>query len=81
MFFKKKVSVEDYCKGNLETLFASERDAVWETLRQTRNDTALNAVDAQVYYKHLRAVFIQLMLIGLRRNAGWTRLWTLMFLS
>src|SRR5712691_6976433 len=68
MLFKTKVSVEDYCKGNLETLFSRERDAVWETLRQSRNDSALNAVEAQLYYKHLRAVFIQLMLIGVAKK-------------
>jgi hypothetical protein len=68
MFFKKKVSVEDYCLGNFQAVFSKEREAVWETLRRVSNDAALNAIDAELYYKHLRAVFVQLMLIGIAKN-------------
>jgi len=70
MFFKKKISVEDYCTGNLQTVFSKERDAVWETLRLVSSDGALNAIDVELYYKHLRAVFVQLMLIGIAKNCS-----------
>ena|SRR3989442_1499918 len=70
MFFKKKVSVEDYCTRNFVPLFSTERETTWEALRRACNDSALSAVEAQLYYKHLRAVFIQLMLIGVAKNCG-----------
>jgi hypothetical protein len=68
MFFKKKVSVEDYCTRNFALLLSKEREAVWETLRQACNDSALSAIDTQLYYDHLRAAFTQLMLIAVAKN-------------
>jgi hypothetical protein len=70
MFFKKKVSVEDYCTWNLTPLFSKERETTWETLRQASNDSQLMAVQAQLYYDHLRAVFIQLMLIAVAKSCS-----------
>ena len=70
MFFKKKVSVEDYCTQNFTPLFSREREATWEALRRACNDSALSAVDAQLYYDHLRAVFIQLMLIAVTKSCS-----------
>jgi hypothetical protein len=55
---------------NFEVLFSSERECVWEALRQTCKDSTLSAVEAQLYYKHLRAVCIQLMLIGIAKNCS-----------
>jgi hypothetical protein len=70
MFFKKKVSVEDYCTQNFTPLFSREREATWEALRRSCNDSALSAVKAQLYYNHLRAVFIQLMLIAVTKSCS-----------
>lgn len=70
MLFKKKVLVEDYCTSTLTPVFAKEREATWEALRRSCNDSRLNAVDAQLYYSHLRAVFIQLMLIAITKNCS-----------
>lgn len=70
MFFKKKVSVEDYCTRNFTPLFSRERETEWEALRQTCKDSALSAVEAQLYYDHLRAVFIQLMLIAVTKSCS-----------
>ena len=70
MFFKKKVSVEDYCTRNFTPLFSREREATWEALRRACNDSALSAVEAQLYYDHLRAVFIQLMLIAVAKSCS-----------
>jgi len=70
MFFKKRVSVEDYCTQNFTPLFSREREATWEALRRACNDIALSAVDAQLCYDHLRAVFIQLMLIAIIKNCS-----------
>lgn len=70
MFFKKKISVEDYCGSALRTLFVKEREDTWEALRLACADNHLSAVDAQLYYSHLRAVFIQLMLIAIAKNCN-----------
>jgi hypothetical protein len=70
MFFKKKVSVEDYCTRNFTPLFSREREATWEALRRACNDSAFSAVEPQLYYDHLRAVFIQLMLIAVAKNCS-----------
>ena len=70
MFLKRKVSVEDYCTRNFIPLFSRERETTWEALRRACNDSALSAVEAQLYYKHLSAVFIQLMLIGVAKNCS-----------
>ncbi len=68
MFFKKKMPVDDYCARTFATLFSGERERTWETLRGACNDDALSAVEAQKYYDHLRAVFIQLMLIAITKS-------------
>jgi hypothetical protein len=68
MFFKKKLSVEDYCIMNLTPLFSKEREIAWETLRHASDDSQLVAVDSQLYTNHLRAIFIQLMLIAITKN-------------
>jgi len=70
MLFKKKVSVEDYCTQNLVPIFSRDREVTWEVLRRACNDNSLSSVDSQLYYKHLRAVFIQLMSIGVAKNCG-----------
>jgi hypothetical protein len=70
MFFKKKVPVEEYCRNNLTTLFSSERETTCETFRETCDDSSLNQVDAQLYYSHLRAVFVQLMLIAVTKKCS-----------
>jgi hypothetical protein len=70
MLFKKKVPIEEYCGQNLLTLFSEEREAAWEALRRACNDSALSQADARLYYRHLRAVFIQLMLIGITKKCS-----------
>jgi len=70
MFFKKKLSVEDYCLQNLTTLFSSERESAWEALRRASNDSQFIAVEGQLYNNHLRAVYIQLMLIAVAKNCS-----------
>lgn len=68
MLFKKKVPVGEYCTQNFVPLFSSERETAWEALRRACNDTALGAVEARAYYDHLRAAFIELMLIAVTKN-------------
>lgn len=70
MFFKQKLSVENYCGRNFAPLFSREREAAWESLRRACNDSALSAVEAPLYYDHLRAVFIQLLLVAVSKSCG-----------
>ncbi len=70
MLFKNKVSVNEYCTKNLTPLFSTEREVTWEALRHACNDNQLSHVDAKLYYNHLRAVFIQLMLIAIAKNCS-----------
>jgi hypothetical protein len=41
MFFKKKITVEDYCSGTLKALFSPERELVYERLRDACADRLL----------------------------------------
>ena len=70
MFFKKGLSLKGYCTRNFTALFSTEREATWEALRRACNDSALSAVAAQLYYDHLRAIFIQLMLIAVAKSCS-----------
>ena len=59
MFFKKKVTIEDYCRGKLTRLFSQERETAWDDLRIRCNDAHLNQADRKAYYDNLRAAMIQ----------------------
>jgi hypothetical protein len=71
MFFKKKVTVEDFCSDYLKTLFLPEIDLVYEQLRDARVDPALSAADHKLYLDHMRAVIIELMNIAITKHCGW----------
>lgn len=68
--FRKRVNVEAYCDASLAAVCSHERETTWETLRRDCHDPALSQVDAQLYYAHLRAIFVQLMFIGIAKNFG-----------
>ena len=70
MFFKKKVAIGDYCSRTLDPLFSEKREAEWETTRFLCNDDALNRVDRDRYFTHLRAIVIQRMLIAVTKTYG-----------
>ena len=68
MFFKKKIDVEDYCAGNLKALFSPEREGTYERLRQACADPALTSADPKLYFDHIRAVVIQLLLVAITKS-------------
>ena len=70
MFFKKKVPVDQYCTQVLTTLFSKDREAAWEALRDLCKDGALSDVEAQLYYRHVRAVIVVLMLVAISKNCS-----------
>ena len=68
MFFRKKMDVDEYCAATLNSLFSSEREEVWEQLRQACNDQALSDIDSADYINHVRAIMIELVLIAITKN-------------
>ena len=71
MFFKRKVTIGDYCREKLIRLFSQERETTWDDLRSRCNDTHLNQVDRKAYYDNLRAGMIQLMMIPVAKTCHW----------
>jgi hypothetical protein len=70
MFFKRKISVQDYCSGTLDALFSRDRETVYEQLRQLCADLVLSAVDQNTYFNHIRAIKMQLVLIAINKTYG-----------
>ena len=70
MLFRKKMTVAQYCDANLVTLFSREREDTWEKMRRACDDPWLNAVDKDVYYIHMRAILIELMLIAITKSCA-----------
>src|SRR5947207_1088142 len=71
MFFKNKVTIEDYCRGKLTRLFSQERETTWDDLKIRCNDAHLNQADRKAYYDNLRAAMIQLMMIPVAKTFHW----------
>ena len=71
MFFKKKVTIGDYCREKLIRLFSQERETTWDDLRIRCNDAHLNQADRKAYYNNLRAVMIELMMIVAAKSCHW----------
>jgi hypothetical protein len=68
MIFKKKMDVDEYCANSLSAIFSTEREKVWEQLRQACNDPALSAIDRTNYFNHIRAIMVELVLIAIAKN-------------
>ena len=72
MFFKKKVTIEDYCRTKLTRLFSQDREATRDDPRNRCNDAAhLNEVDRKAYYDNLRAAMIELMTVAVSKTFHW----------
>lgn len=68
MLFRKKRDVDDYCAASLKALFSANREEVWEQLRHACSDPALSGIDRTVYFNHIRAIMIELVLIAIAKN-------------
>jgi hypothetical protein len=71
MFFKKKVTIGDYCREKLVGLFSQERETMWDDLRIRCDDAHLNQADRKAYYDNLRAAMIELMMVAVAKNFHW----------
>ena len=54
MFFKRKISVNDYIKTRLDLLFGGEQAKHWLELKRTWPDQNIVAIDDNLYLTHLR---------------------------
>jgi len=72
MLFRTKMDVGRYCEASLKALLSSEREPVWEALRAVCEDRALSSIERQTYYRHLRAIYVELVLIAITKTFGWT---------
>jgi hypothetical protein len=70
MFFKKKVSVTDYCTDKLDFLFSPEREATWDGLRTRCNDAVLNQADRILYYDNVKAIMLRVLGIAIAKNCN-----------
>jgi hypothetical protein len=68
MVFQQKMVVNDYCDPFVKALFSTDTEKAWEQLRQVCNDPALSRIDATIYFNHMRAIMLALLLIAISKN-------------
>lgn len=68
MFFKKKVSLTNAYPLQCDFIFSKDREDGWENLRNECNNEDLKKVKPEEYFKHLRAVSLQLLDITINRT-------------
>jgi hypothetical protein len=67
---RTKLRFTAYCTLRLNRLRSNQSEAVWDRLRDSCNDAALNHADRSLYYANLRAVMTCLIRIAIARNCG-----------
>jgi hypothetical protein len=70
MLFKKRIPFQEYCTSSLRAIFENTDEATGETFRNQCDDPQLSAADAQLFLTHLRAVFIEMMLIAIAKTSN-----------
>ena len=68
MLFKKKIPIQEYCTASLRAAFELSDETKGEAFRRSCGDSYFSAAEPQRYLNHLRAVFIELMLIAIAKN-------------
>jgi hypothetical protein len=63
MFFKRKISVDEYCKTRLDLLFSDQQAQVWLQLKQSWPDFKYLSISDNLYLSHLRAAHIEILLM------------------
>ena len=58
MFFKRKITVPEYCKTRLNLLFSDQQAQVWLQLKQTWPDLKYLSVSDHLFLTHIRAAHI-----------------------
>jgi hypothetical protein len=70
MLFKKKIPFQEYCAAALRAAFEHSDEATGEVFRRSCGDSFFSAAEPQLYLSHLRAVFIELMLIAIAQSCN-----------
>jgi hypothetical protein len=68
MLFKKKIPFQEYCTASMRAAFEHSDEATGDLFRRSCADSFFSAAEPQLYLNHLRAVFIELMLIAIAKN-------------
>lgn len=68
MFFKKRVTYQVYCTISVEAALENTDDATLKEFQQACSDSALDAADGQIYQYHMRALFIEMLLIAISKS-------------
>ena len=68
MFFKKRVTYQVYCTASVEAALENTDEATLKEFRQACSDSALNTADGQIFQLHMRALFIEMLLIAIAKS-------------
>jgi|SRR5450432_2096954 len=68
--FKKKVAVSEYCNAKFNHLFSKERETIWLKLIEECNDPALKSTNKIYYFNNMKAIYLQLLGIGVTKNSS-----------
>lgn len=61
MFFKRKISINEYLTTRLDLLFSAEQAERWLEVKKLCGDEAFAGIRDDLYLMHLRAAHIQLL--------------------
>ena len=67
-FFKRSVSVQQYCHTRLDIIFGEEQTGLWTSLRTESSDAALSRADQQVYLDEMRGAHLQLLSLAITKQ-------------
>jgi len=65
---KKRVTYQVYCNASVEAALEHTDEATLKEFRQACSDSALNAVDSHILQNHMRALFIEMLLIAIAKS-------------
>ena len=68
MFFKRRISVREYCTTRLDLLFSEEQTKVWLQLKQTWPDQAIIVADENQFLSHFAAAHITLLSMAVTKK-------------
>jgi hypothetical protein len=68
MFFKRKISVSEYCGTRLDLLFSSQQTELWLKLKYSWPDNAIVSANDDLYLTHLRAAHIEVLSMAVTKK-------------
>jgi hypothetical protein len=68
LFFKRRVTVSEYCETRLNWLFSSEQTKILTSLKTQSDDPALCCADKEIFLKNLRAAHLQLLSMAITKT-------------